>query len=327
MATPPLGFILPADRTADQAAAHANALGRMRVFTLAPISIPVGTKIILTDFLKDPDVIADMGMYFPGFRQLTGSCVGVTEGEVTAILSAIQRKLADNPTKAFIPWWPFAYARTRFREGDRGQGEGAVSSVCADTLEHEGTFARLEAPELPAWDTRDGLALTKQIEFQWSDGSIPAVTKYLPLAALHKFGTRGPIATHQDVNAAIANGYIPANGCSYFIGNAKIHGSGDLAYCRGVYDTRGGHETKWIAVWNHPTDGMLYGYKNTWAASTYPVDPAGLDRCSCWTPESEVIRMLDKRQGIDSGEAWAASHVDGFPAQSDKILSFFNIGA
>ncbi len=323
MAIPPLGFIEPKDRSHLQDAAHQNALGKMRAFSLAPVALAPGQKVILYDFLHDPDVIADMGGLFPGFRQLTGACVGVTEGEITALLSGVQRKLATNPTKAFVPWWPYAYGRTRYNEGDRGQGEGAVSSVMGQTLETEGTFGIGEVAGLKWVDTSDGLCLTKSLEMSWSDGGSSLVSSHIPLGQTHKFGTRGPIYTSQDVTTAIVNGYPVANGCAYYVGTGSIRGTGDTAYVRGRYDGRGGHETSWIGVWNHPNDGLLYLYWNHWAASTYPHDPAGGPRCSVWVPESEVTRMLNGgSNGIDRGEAFAVSHVDYFPSQADEILNW-----
>lgn len=326
MTTPPLGFIEPKDRNADQEAAHLASMARMRAFTLAPATLAPGQKVILTDFLKDPEVIADMGMHFPGFRQLTGSCVGVTEGEITAVLSAVQRKIGENPTRAFVPWWPYAYGMTRFNEGDRGQGEGAVSSVMGATLEKDGTFARTEVTGLPEWDTRDGLCLSKRIEFDWSDGGSRLVQQHVPLGRTHRFGARAPVHTTQDIVTSVVNGYPVANGCAYFISGGKIRGSGDTAYVRGKFDGRGGHETSFIGAWNHPNDGILFGYWNHWDASTYPADPAGLPRCACWTPESEVHRMLNAGwNGINPGEAFSVSHVDYFPAQVDKIVNWLDM--
>lgn len=320
---PPTGFIEPKDRTKEQADAHAMALAKMKAFTLAPATLAPGQKVMLTDFLKDPDVIADMGELFDGFHQLTGSCVGAAEGNGTATLSAVQRKIADSPTRAFIPWWPYAYGLTRYEEGDRGQGEGAVSSMMGAVLEKYGTFARSEAPGLPDWDRTDGLTLTKKLEFQWSDGGSQIVRQHIALGQTHKFGTRGPVYTAQDVLTAIVNGYPVLNGCALYIGGGAIRGTGDTAYVRGKYDGRGGHETGWHGVWNHPNDGLLFLYWNQWAKNTYPTDPAGGPRCSVWVPESEVTRMLNAGwNGIDRGEAFAISSVSYFPAQADKIVAW-----
>lgn len=320
---PPLGFIEPENRTAEQNAAHAAALSTMSVFALPPVTTAGPVKVMLPDFLKDPDVVVDMGMEFPGFRQVTGSCVGVSEGNGTAVLSAVQRKLADNPTLAFIPWWPFAYGRTRYQQGDRRPGEGAVVSVMGKVLEEEGTFASTE-DGLPQYRIDDGLVLDRNTELEWSDGDSSTVMKWMDVGKRHRFGARAVIHDTQSIKSAILNGYPVLNGCRYFIGNGKITGSGDDRYVRGEYDGRGGHATGFHGYWDHPNDGPLFLYWNTWDVRTYPLDPAGGPRCSVWVPEKIVNRRIQDGS-IQYGEMFAISHVDYFPAQVDKILDFTQI--
>lgn len=327
MTTPLLGFIEPEFRTQQQYDAHVIAVSRMMADPgLTPVTLAKGEKVILSNFFNKQEVIADMGMKFPGFRQLTGSCVGVTLGGIIALHSAIQRMIADAPTKAFIPWWPFTYGRTRYNEGDRGQGEGAVSSVAGDTLDKEGTFARSEVPSLPEWDTRDGLALTSKLEYSWSDGGSSLVKEHLPLGATHTSNAKSIVRTVDQIVTGIANGYPTANGCAYYIGSGSIRGEGADAYVRGTYGPRGGHETHFAGAWHHPNDGLLLGYINTWEALTYPRDPAGLPRCSLWVPADDVQMKLNAGwNGIADGEAWMVSHIDYFPAQVDKIFTYKDI--
>jgi len=255
------------------------------------------------------------------------NCVGAATGNALTVLSAVQRKIADNPTQAFVNFWPYAYGRTRFNQGDRNPGEGAVSSVMATTLGNDGVLGTHE-PGLPTFTHDDGYTLTKAIEMQWSDGDSPTVTRWLDAGRKHTVGSRGPVYTAEDVKTAILNGYPVLNGCAYFVDNGSIRGSGDSAYVRGRYDSRGGHETGWFGYWDHPDDGPLYLYWNQWTASTYGKDPAGGPRCSVWVPESEVTRMMKAGfGGIVRGEAFAISNLSWFPAQADKILSFTQVGA
>lgn len=311
MSTPPLGWIEPKDRTRDQHDAHARALAAMPKFALAPhAGGPV--KVVLTDSWKDPDVVADVGREFTGFHQLTGSCVGASSGNAIFTLAAVQRKLADGPTKAFVPWWPFSYGRTRANEGDRGQGEGAVDSVMGQTLVKEGVIAATESG-LPAFDTSDGYALTEKLEMQWSDGASATVTKWETAARVHPLGAAAPLYSTQDIKTAIVNGYPVLDGCEYYVGNGHVKGSGSNAYATGKYDGRGGHSTCFLGYWDHPTDGPLYLYSNQWPADTYPADPAGGGRCCVWLPESEVAKLF--KYGGDGGETMALSHLNWFPAQ------------
>jgi hypothetical protein len=321
----PLGFIVPSRRTQAQQDAHARALAKMPRFSMAPVGdLPVGTKVMLTDFWKAPEVVADIGgQPFTGFGQYTGSCVGVSEGNAVFTVGAVQRLLDDAPTKAFIPWWPFPYGRTRYNEGDRGQGEGAVDSVMGETLVEEGFFD-ITQPGLPAFGKTgpDGWWLTAQLEYQWSDGGAIG-QKWKDAAKPHAGMTKAVVADVMGIRTANVNGYPVLDGCNNYVGNGSIKGSGDTAYVAGRYDGRGGHSTCFLGVWHHPTAGYLYLYSNQWPTSTYPRDPAGGGRCCVWLPEAEVEKLF--RTGGDRGETMALSRVPWFPVQVDKILDWSKV--
>ncbi len=144
--------------------------------------------------------------------------------------------------------------------------------------------------------------------------------KWGTLAKDFPVGTVAPLSSVADIKAAILNGYPVLDGCDNFMGRGSIKGSGSNAYTVGHYDGRGGHSTCYIAYWDHPTDGPLFGYWNQWDGSTYPKDPAGLPRCATWTPESEVAKLF--RTGGDKGETMALSHLNYFPAQP-AVLDWF----
>jgi hypothetical protein len=289
-------------------------MARMGKFAMPGfVDPPVGTKAILTDFWKNPDVIADVGFEFTGFGQNTGSCVGVSAGDWIFTLAAIQRTLATNPTKAFLPWWPYAYGRTRFNEGDRGQGEGAVDSVMGQTVKTEGVLP-FDPTQLPAFAHTgpDGWWIPANLELQWSDGA-KIDPKWIADAKQFPVGTVAPLSSTADVRAAIINGYPVIDGCDNYVGNGKVKGTGADSYVTGHYDGRGGHSTCILGVWNHPTDGWLYLYSNQWQTSTYPKDPAGGGRCTVWLTDAEYSKSF--RTGADRGETMAASHLNAFPAQ------------
>lgn len=309
------GWIPPALRTQKQQDAAARALSQHVAFALPPVRLAKGEKVLLTDLWSDQDIVADIGQPFTGFHQLTGSCVGASSGNAQASLSFVQRKLTAGTTKAFVPWWPQAYGRTRLNEGDRGQGEGAVDSVMGQTLCREGTYGITEVQGLPQFKTDDGLYLTEQIEMQWSDGAGPA-SRQLSVAGAHLLGSAATLNTPDDVETAIVNGYPVLDGCALFAGHGSITGSGDTAYVRGKYDGRGGHSTCFLGAWHHPNDGRLFLYSNQWPTSTYPRDPAGGGRCCVWLPESELTRVLFSGVGGGGGgETMALSHLSYFPAQ------------
>jgi hypothetical protein len=316
---PPLGFITPSQRTQAQRDAHERAMRRMPRLAMPRTPVPKGTKILLTDYWKHPDCVADMGAEFTGFGQYTGSCVGVSEGDALCTLSCVQRVVGDKSTKAFIPWWPFPYGRTRYNEGDRGQGEGAVDSVMGETLKTEGVFDIGQAG-LPSFGKRgpDGFWLSQSLELQWSDGA-RIDQKWRDLAKQYPVQGITVLNSPDDIRDAIVNGYPVLDGCDNYIGHGSIKGEGELAYVVGHYDGRGGHSTCFLGYWNHPNDGPLFLYSNQWDTSTYPRDPAGGGRCCTWTPESEVEKLF--RTGGDRGETMALSHLTWFPAQP-KVLTW-----
>lgn len=310
---PLLGRINPADRTAEQNAAHARAMAGFHRHALPrQADPPKGTKIVLTQAFKDRRVVADIGYEFTGYRQLTGSCVGVSSGNAVATVSAVQRLLAANPTKALAPWWPFPYGRTRANEGDVGPGEGAVDSVMAATLIKEGVFSSTEQG-LPAFDTSDGLAIAKDLELQWSDGASPTVTKWESVAKQHPLGSAAVVGDTTAMRDMILNGYPILDGCDNFIGAGAMQGSGSDAVAVGAYDNQGGHSTCYVGFWDHPTLGPLFLYWNQWAGSTYPDDGSGKPRCSVWTTEANAAKLF--RTGGGGGETVALSHLSYFPAQ------------
>ncbi len=316
MTAPLLGWIPPDQRTNEQHEASAIAMaGTMRNCGLAPVKLDPGQKIILTDAWKHPDVVKDIGFEFTGFRQLTGSCVGVSTGNWITTLLCLQRLLATNPTKAAVAFWPYCYGRTRFNEGDRGQGEGAVDSVAGEVVSVEGYFD-ITQPNLPTFDRSDGLALTSSLEYKWSDGASSLVTAWLPIGKQH-LGARAVCNSSDDIWNAVANGYPVIDGCNNYCGSGHVQG--DTAI--GQYDGRGGHSTCFLGVWQHPTLGKLFLYSNQWDGSTYPEDGSGKGRCTVWMKQSTVDGLF--RSGGNGGETMTLSHADWFPAQVDKLLDLF----
>jgi len=316
MATPPLGFIRKQDRTPVQQTAHAAAEARMVRFALPPENVSNGTKVCLYEAWKHPDVVADVGFVFPRFHQLTGSCVGAGGGQALFTLIANQRLLADNPTVAFLPFWPYDYGKCRANEGDRGQGEGAMGSSFADTVVKNGVLSSAEQG-LPTFQNNDGLVLTNQLEMSWSDGNSRLVTAYDATAKLHPVGAAAPIQDVAGIKAAILNGYPCTFACDNYIGHASLQGSGADAAVVGYWDGSGGHQQSVHAYWQNPTLGPLYWVQNNWPGNTYPSDPAGGPVCGCWVTEAKVTAAFR----LDA-EVYALSHLSWFPAQP-KVLDWY----
>ncbi len=313
---PPLGWIEPADRSAEMNTASDDAKRKRVRMALARPSLPKGTKILLTDFWSKPEVVADIGV-FTGFRQLTGSCVGVSDGDAVVTLSAVQRMLATAPTKAVIPWWCFNYGRSRALAGIRGQGEGSIDSIMGQQMT-EGIID-CTTPGFPVFNRDDGYALNSSIEMQWSDGNSALVTQWKEKAKAYPLGGVASLEDIDAVAASIINGYPVLNGCSNYCGSARV-GSNNLAL--GTYDGRGGHSTTFLGYWEHEVLGPLYLYHNQWGGNTYSEDGSGKPRCSTWMLEKTAKQLFSL--GGDNGETMAFSHLTYLPAQP-KILDWSTI--
>jgi hypothetical protein len=311
------GWISPKDRTqAQQDEVNAEVTARPR-FTLPHVDVPKGTKLILTNLWKDPDVVATIGKEFTGFYQFTGSCVGVSTGNAIFTLAAIQSKLTTDPTKAFIPFWPEMYGKCRQNEGDHGQGEGAIDSYMFKTLINDGVLDAQEAG-LPQYTVNDGYKLNQQLEYQWSDGaSIPP--QYVTAAKKYPLGSAVTCNSTADMKAAIINGYPVLDGCDDYIGHGSLQG--DVAL--GRYDGQGGHSTCYLGYWEHDTLGPLFLYSNQWAGSTYPDDQSGKGRCCVWVKEADAARLFSLGGG--GGETAALSHLTYLPAQPAVLTSLAQV--
>lgn len=305
----PLGWITPADRTQDQHDAHDRAESAMPKFAIAEAAPSGPLNVRLFDAWKAPAVVADVGFVFPRFHQLTGSCVGAGGGQALFSLIATQRLLADEPTKAFIPFWPFDYGRCRYEEGDRGQGEGAMGSSFAAAVAKDGILDA-STSGLPVFQNQDGLVLTNHIEMQWSDGGSQTVTSWLNQARMHPVGTAAKMNSVEDIRNAIANGYPVTFACDRFIGHASVNNDPANPCVVGHWDSNGGHQQSIHAVWDHPNLGPLYWAQNNWPGSVYPKDPAGGPVCGCWVTEANVTNAFGYH-----AEVYALSHLNWFPAQ------------
>jgi hypothetical protein len=311
MSTPgPLGWIEPIDRTPQQNAAHADAVAKMPKFAIRAPEVTGPANVRLFEFWSKQQVVQEVGFVFPRFHQITGSCVGAGGGNALFTLIAVQRLLSQGATRAFVPWWPFDYGKSRLRMGDRGQGEGSLGSTFAEAVVKDGVMSAAESG-LPQFSNSDGLTLTQQLEMQWSDGDSQTVSKYDSVAKEHPLGTAAPVNSVEEIRAALVNGYPITFACNNYIGNAKVEGSGADACVIGYWDGRGGHQQSLHAVWDHPGFGPLYWAQNNWPGSTYPKDPAGGPICGCWVREEKVKAALR----LDA-EVYALSHLDYFPAQN-----------
>lgn len=323
MTQPPLGWIPPQDRTPSQEARHQRYLAGMPKFKIQgpPTPLPKGVRICLFDAWKAPAVVQDLGSSsFSWFHQLTGSCVGAGGGNALFSLIATQRLLAVEPTKAFIPFWPFSYGICRSDGGDGGRGEGAMGSWFADALIKRGVLASTEEGLPPFKVGSEGLMLTESLEMAWSDGGSSLVTNWIDKAVQHPLGAASEVKDVAGIREGLVNGYPFTFACLNYIQNATIKGTGTDAAVIGKWGNYGPHQQSVHAYWDNATHGPLYWSQNNWAAQTYPTDPSGGPTCGCWVKEADVTAALRLQ-----AEVYALSHLKWFPAQPEVLNSWSEI--
>lgn len=318
---PPLGFITPIERTAAQESAHNAAMAQISnvKFALPVKQLAKGQSVRLFDLFKNPDVVADVGFPLTRSHQLTGSCVNSGFWVALCATMASQRVASDKPTKAFMPFTLHNYAASRHYMGDDGQGEGSLGSTIARSYREDGVrdwpVDRTDIMPEYSYSLEDGVKISAAQEMQWSSYRYKGVSEILGVSKPHT-GVTAECKGAEDIQAMVQNGYGVTFACNNYIGNASIKGSGADACVVGYWDGRGGHQQSILAIWNHPTLGMLYWAQNNWDAGTYPIDPAGGLVCGCWVTEKKV----EEAMRLDS-EVFGLSHLQWFEAQP-KIVDY-----
>ncbi len=317
MAAPgPLGWIEPANRTAKQHLAHADAMATVpRTTNLAAADLPKGAKLILTAFWNAPEVVQALGRSYIRELQNTGSCVKV--GGTNAARCTLAAQAASGLIVAVEPFMWHNYADSRHRFGDDGEGEGSMGSSFAASLEEIGIIGWPQdtADQLPDYrKVGDHIEITGQEEMRWSSIRNPAIRAVIEAAKEHKLGSAAECQDTNAIKAAVTNGYGVAFACNNYVGNGSVSGSGAEAYVRGVWDGRGGHQQWIFGYWEHPNDGPLFAVGNNWGDNTYPKDPAGLPLCCLWVKEADVTKAMR----LD-GEIFAYSNFNWF-TPNPKVL-------
>lgn len=310
------GWVDFEDRTPEQNERHEDLVAQMAPFHMAAFAdADTPAKIILTDYWKHERVRAALGFDFTRFWQLTGSCVGVAEGDVAATTNWVEVVENGEMERIILPFWPLTYGMSRLMAGMRGRGEGSTGSgMAAAAVKYGKLDARL--PGLPEFRPMGdkGVCYTKEVELQWSDGAA-IDPKWLEESATKVYKTVSRIKNSEEGRAAIKSRYAMTLAFGAYIGHPRIQGTGENAALVGTFDTRGGHQTSIQGVWDHPTLGLLFRNQNQWPPEAYPRDPSGGMPCSCW------MTAKDFDLACQRGEVYVYSALDGYPVRSGWSLS------
>ncbi len=321
MALFPTGWVKPADRTQEQNDAHDAAMAAMPKFALGASDIPTGPLNIQLDLgWSHPDVVADTGITFDRFHQLTGSCVGAGGGNALYTLICVQRLLTDGATKAFVPWWLHPYGLSRAIAGFRGRGEGSLGSTFFEALKRYGVpdAAEAVAQGIAGFKDEDGFTVTSKQEMDWSDGNSALVTGFNDEAIRRPLGSGTEVKDYVQARAAIANGSPLTFACDRYIGNGRVvTGAGGKKYVVGKWDSNGGHQQYVTGVVDDAVLGPMFKTGNNWPKSVYPVLP---DQTPCST---YVLEDDFKRAFGYGAEVFALSHLEGGVVVQPKVQELF----
>lgn len=320
--TPNLGWVEPQDRTKEQQDADDEAKGLMPAFALSPSQAPTGKQNVrLYKGWSDPKVVEDTKILFDRFHQMTGSCVGAGGGTALYTLLCVQRLLTQGATKAFVPWWLHPYGQSRRLGGFRGRGEGSFGSTFFRALKEYGVpdAAEATAQGVKGFNDGDGFSVSAQQEMEWSDGNSSIVKSFNDEAIRRPLGSGTQLRDVASIRTAILNGSPVTWACGRFINSGRVRGSGENACVTGRFDSRGGHQTSLLAVWDHPELGPLYWNQNNWPGSVYPKDPAGGPPCGVWMTEDDLADGFNY-----SAEAFALSHLEGGVVIQPEVEQLFS---
>lgn len=298
------GWIPRQNRTPKMVSAHESIVARMPRFSAARAVNETPDKVDLTEIWSHKKVVEDIGMAFPGLRQVEGSCVGVGLGTVIFTVGAIGAIEWFDLEKIVIPFWLVPYARSRLYCGLTSPGDGSMGSTAAKAALEDGC-SDARAQGLPTFTTNDMLCWGSSVEIGWSDGDAPNIVAQLPISRQRKCREVNPVRTTDEVEQSIRS-LCPLTTASTLIPDPRIEADGE-AY--GRVSRSGGHQTSIMGVWRHPQKGLLFKYQNQWGLNWGK-------RSACWIPAADLQAMID-----DGEETYSFKYHDGTLASKFSWLA------
>lgn len=317
MSKPILGFIDETQRTPEQQEVNHTILSAMPKYSMPShffgTTPPKGTKILLPDLWKAERITKALGLIFPGFWQLTGSCVGAGGGNAIFTTSCVDILKRGDQEKPIIPFWMHLYGISRQLANLRGKGEGSLGTTFAKAAINFGCFEYQENGLVlpsPKNTSAKGFCYSENAEMAWSDGASIG-NNYRSVGKNHLIKTVTPVSSATEVRDGILNGYAFTRAGTFYVdyGTARVVDG----VCLGSYNSNGGHQETWLGYWHHPTRGELIWEQNQWSADCYVADPGGGPRGGCWIPMDQVDKFCRHKYS----EVFAWSQYEGYPEQPE----------
>ncbi len=248
------------------------------------------------------------------------NCVGVSGGNITFATSAIEVARMNEPEQAVVPFWPFAYGRSRYRSGIGGRGEGSTGSGMAEALTTDGVLdSNLDSIDEPVTaglpqlkvGTDGMLDVGSSIEMEWSDGGrIPE--KYLTVARRNIFKSASRIRSADEGREAIANGYYMLF-CGMWGGLMRCPIEGSPGRLMNRRASSWSHCQVCIGWEDHPQFGEIFYILNQWGDAHGGQCPSGAPVGGYWIKKAEFDWQAR------TGECIAMSQFSGYPTPDWEI--------
>lgn len=245
------------------------------------------------------DVVAVRGEHLPNVPQQIGDCVSFGTAHAVEYLQYSQmRRGPPGPPAQFRPVYPpFVYGASRIdigrAHGSRFNGDGSVGAYAAEAVQQLGVLPA-DHPQCPPY--------SGDVARTWGRTGPPAWSK--DVARDFKVGSIAQMRSADDVRDANCNGYTVII-CSDF-GTRTIREQYGRMVAR--FDARWQH---CMAIIGYDGSGPepLWYVLNSWGPDAHPRPLQGEPPGGFWI-DRKTLEYI-----VRSGDCWALSAFDGFPAQ------------
>lgn len=243
------------------------------------------------------DVVASRGTHLPNVPQQIGDCVSWGTAHAVEFLQYVQMR--RGPPATFRPVYPpFIYGASRVTigrtHGSRFNGDGSVGAYAAEAVQQLGILAS-DGAQVPPY--------SGSVARDWGRSGPPAWA--IDQAKPYRVRTIAPVRSADEARDALCNGY-PVVICSSW-GTRTIRPQDGRQVAR--------HDASWmhcmcLCAYDGATGTQPYWYVlNSWGPDAHPQPLQGEPPGGFWIDRRSIDFI------VRSGDCWALSAFDGFPAQ------------
>lgn len=242
------------------------------------------------------DVLAERGEHLPNVPQQIGDCVSFGTAHAVEFLQYVQMR--RGPPATFRPVYaPFIYGASRITigraHGSRFSGDGSVGAYAAEAVQQLGILAS-DGAQVPPY--------SGSIAREWGRSGPPAWA--IDQAKPYRVRSIAPVKSAEEARDALCNGY-PVIICSDW-GTKTIRPQDGRQVAR--------HDGRWmhcmcLCAYDGSSSQPYWYVLNSWGPDAHPAPLQGEPPGGFWIDRRSIDHI------VRSGDCWALSAFDGFPAQ------------